>query len=284
MIPSRAGSTAREDGFAASLEIAADRHTPSALDEAPEEWYWRMRRCLTVYLVIGICTTDSRAEAESDVGSLAADATVYEDASGANGGGHSGVCVGNLFTTDSTRRSYVRYDLPSIPSGSTVTRVVLTLTQERVRTIGIGAPKAATLELRRVSSSWAEGSGTGAQAACGGGADLPGIDWASAPGVSAVVSGVEDLPSTNGASISFDTSLGGDLGLIHDVQAWVEDANSNHGWRFGVVEEATVDNARLLTPASLVVYWTPPDEVPSLSLPGLVLLVAMLWLAAHRRI
>jgi hypothetical protein len=233
-----------------------------------------------VCMGLAVCTTALPASAQSGVGSIAAEATIYEDAAGNNGGGFSSVCIGNHATT-ATRRGYVRYDLPSIPAGSVVTRVVLTFVQDRVRTQGIGSPKTATLELRRVAASWTEGTGAASLAACGAGANVSGIDWTGAPTVTGADSGVENLPTTSGVTISFDTDVGtNDDGLIGDVQTWVEGA-SNDGWRMRVAEESILDNARLMSPGSLTVYWTESGSgVPALSPPGLFTLAVSLCLAA----
>ena len=178
-------------------------------------------------------------------------------------GGYPSVCVGNQATAGSTRRAYVRYDLPSMPEGAVLTRVRLTLVQERVRSQGIGAPKAATLEMRRVTSSWTEGSAATFTAACGGGgADVGGITWAGAPGNNASVSGSELLPTANAVSVTLDTDVGSDDDeLIADLQAWYADPGSNQGWQWRVAEELDTDNARLLTPGSLTLTWTDTERI-----------------------
>ena len=215
-----------------------------------------LRFVLTVCLALGLWVSSSGAQSASGSGTITAEATIYEEAASTNGGGYSSVCVGNL-STNRTRRGYVRYTLPAIPSGSTITRVVLTFRQERVRFRGTG-PKTATLQLRRVLSAWTEGTGVAAQAACGGGANVPGINWANAPSVSGLDSGAEALSTTNGTLATFDTDVGtDDDGLIVDVQSWVDGADI-HGWRVVVAEENSSDNARLMTPGVLTVHWTPP--------------------------
>ena len=214
-------------------------------------------RLLMVCLVMAICATGLQAQTQSGDATIAAEATIYENEADDNGGGYTRVCVGNHATTGTTRRAYVRYILPTIPAGSTVTRVRLTFTQVRVRSMGSGSPKTATLQLRRVTSSWTEGSGGASNAACGGGTNVSGIDWTGAPSNSGADSGTEALPATNDVTITFDTDVGtNDDGLISDVQAWVDDDTSNHGWRLRISEESTVDNARLLSPGSLTVYWS----------------------------
>src|SRR5688572_10067950 len=61
------------------------------------------------------------------------DATIYEDNPTANGGAYPEFCVGNQALTTGTRRAFVRYTLPAIPQGSTITRVQLSFTQDNVR-------------------------------------------------------------------------------------------------------------------------------------------------------
>ena len=192
------------------------------------------------------------------VAALAAEATVYEDATGNNGGSYSDFCVGNLTSTAATRRAFVRYDMPSVPSGASVTRVVLTMIQEQVRMRGAG-PLAATLEIGRVTSAWTEGVGGGSNASCGGGADVAGIDWAGAPTVAATDSGSEPMTATNDTTITFDTDVGSDDdALIADVQGWL-DGGDNHGFRLVVSEEATADNARRMAPGTLTIHYTVPN-------------------------
>ncbi len=189
-------------------------------------------------------------------GSVAAEATIFEEQGTENAGGYSDICIGNLATTGTTRRAYVRYNLPAIPATATITRVRLTFTQEVVRIIG--GPLTATMRLNRALSSWSEGTGTSPpmMRSCAGGADVPGLDWNGAPSVSGTTSGEEFLPSSNGEVIVFDTDVGtNDDQLISDVQGWVS-SGSNFGWRVRVTGEGTVNNARALRPGTLTVYWT----------------------------
>ncbi|GAB5547708.1 MAG: hypothetical protein SangKO_074680 [Sandaracinaceae bacterium] len=203
----------------------------------------------------------ARAEALfTGSGAVAAEATIYENATGNNGGSYSEICVGNLGSTGSTRRAFVRYSLPSIPSSAIITRVRLSLTQDLVRLMGAGAPKSATLQLQRVTGSWSEGAGGGFTRSCGGGADVAGVDWAGAPSVSGTTSSTEPLSNVAGAAITIDTDVGtNDDQLIADVQAWVSGSATNNGWRLTIAEEGTVDNARSITPGALSVEWLLPN-------------------------
>ena len=204
----------------------------------------------------------SGLQAESGDATLAAEATVYEEQSGENAGGDSEVCIGNHATTD-TRRAFVRYTLPAIPATATVERVVLQLQQDRVRSQGSGAPKTATLLVRRVTASWTEGTGSGGGSGpCGGGANVAGVDWASQPAIAAVSGASAALSANDNVSVVLDTDIGTSAdGLIADVQSWVADNATNFGWRLAVSEEATADNARALVPGTLTVHWSNPDIV-----------------------
>ncbi len=184
-------------------------------------------------------------------------ATVYENQAANNGGIYGEICVGNLAGTAATRRAFVRFDLPAIPPGAIVTRVVYELTQIRPRGLCGTCPKTANLEMRRVLGDWEEGLGGLNNAACGGGTNVPGIDWNSAPGAETSASAVEFLPAGFSLPITIDTDVGDDDdGLIVDIQAWIDNPSSNYGWEYRVLEEDTADNARLLGPGSITVYWT----------------------------
>ena len=200
-------------------------------------------------------------QAQSGVAPIADEATVYENQTGNNGGGDSEVCIGNLATT-STRRAFVRYTLPATPAGATIERVVLQYVQDRVRVQGAGSPKAATLVVRRVTADWVEGTGSGSGTGpCGGGSDVAGVDWATQPTVAATNSASAALPADDPFNVAIDTDIGsGNDGLIADVQTWVDNGATNFGWRLAVAEEGTADNARVLVPGTLTIYWSVPVE------------------------
>lgn len=209
-----------------------------------------------------LCSPGLHAQVMSDVATLAQEATIYEDLPTSNGGGYGLVCAGNLDSAGSTRRSFARYDLPDIPAGSTITRVQMSLRQVRVRGMGSGSPKSATLEVRQVNGSWEEGTGSPRTAACGGGGGGGGVSWDSAPAVKANSGADVDMNNGNSQAFAIDTDVGAaDDGLIADVQAWVDGAENN-GWRFRVSEEGTIDNARLIELLDITIDWTEPAAEP----------------------
>lgn len=194
-----------------------------------------------------------RAAVFSGSGTLAALATIYADGVTENGGIYNDFCVGNQASLTSTRRAFIRYSLPSIPSTATVTRVVLTMTQELVR--NTGGPLPATLDVRRATSAWTRGAGGGNTRSCGGGTVVAGVNWSVQPSVPSVLSATAALPIAEPHVVTFDSDVGTDNdGLINDVQAWVS-GTPNNGWRLTVAQEGTPNNARSIRPGTLTVYW-----------------------------
>lgn len=217
-----------------------------------------MKSAATTIFLFASALVLSPAFAQSGVASIAAEATVYEDDPEDNGGIYGEVCAGNQ-ATSATRRAFVRFTLPDMPSNAIVHRVVYDLVQVRARGNCPTCPLTANLEMRRVLEDWQEGLGGENNAACGGGTNVPGVDWNGRPEVQAAPSATEFLPSGQGVPISIDTDVGDDDdGLIADIQAWVQNPGSNFGWEFRVQEENVADNARLINPGSVTVFWTIP--------------------------
>lgn len=212
---------------------------------------------VTVFMTLLSVTVHLEAQVSSGVASVSAESTVYADGPSGNGGAYDKFCMGNLASLGSTRRGYMRFDLPQIPSGASVTRVVMVLNQEKVRVNGVGAPKAATLQLHRVNAAWTEGSSGNQMEACGGGAGGDGINWSNVPDHVSAMSATAALSGATNVLITLDTDIGSDDdGLINDVQAWVNNGASNFGWLARIAEEEINNNARLMEIVSLTVYWT----------------------------
>ncbi len=199
-----------------------------------------------------VLTASQFVQAQSGQGSRVAEATIFEDQPGSNGGSYGDICVGNLMTGSMTRRGLVRFDLPAIPDGSTVIRVSLALQQDRVRFQGEGR-KSATIEARRITSAWTEGNGGGSQRACGGGSAQSGVTWDQQPGFQSTPSATLAVGTDNGFNFVLDSAAGA-TGLVDDVQAWVN-GDANNGWLISVAEESDPDNARLLEIGALNIEW-----------------------------
>lgn len=177
------------------------------------------------------------------------DNTLYERAAGdlSNGSGshlffgRTGGNAGNLL-----RRALMRFDLGSIPPGSTINNVELVLEVDLVPPTATGFDAT----IHRLTADWGEG-GSVAQGAGGGGAPAVAPDatwlhrefdtvfWAE-PGSDFVASPSGSAPIGAGTGpVTFATSPG----LVADVQAWVNDPDQNFGWIL-LGEEGNAQNAR----------------------------------------
>jgi hypothetical protein len=63
-------------------------------------------------LVAQALLAPGEGHAQSGVATVAAEATIFENPSGANAGGYDNICVGNLDGFVLTRRAFARFDLP----------------------------------------------------------------------------------------------------------------------------------------------------------------------------
>jgi hypothetical protein len=198
-----------------------------------------------------------------------ADATLYEFRTTilADGAGE-GLFAGKTSALRELRRAVVRFDVASaLPRGAAVDSVVLRMECTRA---SLGPPR--TVQLHRLEADWSEGpsiaageGGQGAPAAAGDATwvhrrypadvwQVPGGDFVSAPSASVTVAGLGTF------------EWGPTLRLVADVQAWVDDPSTQHGWivrgeeveekstrRFGSRESAT-------SPRLRVVFTSPGGE------------------------
>ncbi len=162
-----------------------------------------------------------------------ADNTLYESATGAlsNGAGEHFFSGRTGQTTDFLRRALIRFDVSSIPAGSYIQSVSLTMH------CSLSSGGAQTMNLHRVMSDWGESTsvaappgGLGAPAAAGDATWLhtfsPAGFWGTAGG---------DFAPASSANTVVDAAnefyvWGSTLSLVADVQAWVDGSAMNHGW------------------------------------------------------
>jgi hypothetical protein len=112
-----------------------------------------------------------------------------------------------IMSVGSQQRSFVMFDISSIPAGATVSAASLTL----CRTNGSGGAR--THELRAATSAWSES----------------GVTWNTQP----------SLAGSSGATISVPSSAGCvTTDVKNDVQAWIL-AAPNFGWRIADIAELT---------------------------------------------
>ncbi len=213
------------------------------------------------------------AAARADTVSLQAsrDNTLYQDLLGQTSNGQgTGFFVG-VTNGDNHRRGLLRFDLSTIPAGSTVTGVVLQL--HLSHSISFDNPA----ELRRALQDWGEGTsiapepgGRGTAATQGDATWLhtfySGQFW-SAPGGAPGVDFSNTVSATTivGAGQAFYT-WGSTPELIADTQAWLDNPASNFGW-FILGDESALGTAKrfdtreavdpTLRPVLTVTY-TPP--------------------------
>ncbi len=166
-----------------------------------------------------------------------ADSYVRQDASGDNYGDAVLMDVGSMKDggTSKNRRSFVKFDVSSIPASSTVSSANLTLCATVVAS-------ARTYEVHTVSADWGEIT----------------ITWSNQPSVAASATDTATTPSSP-ACMTWD--------VADDVQAWV-DGTDNYGWR--VVDDAesapgdylsqfrTRENSVTAERPTLEVTYTPP--------------------------
>ncbi|MEM7054722.1 MAG: DNRLRE domain-containing protein, partial [Pseudomonadota bacterium] len=177
------------------------------------------------------------------------DNTLYErDAGDLSNGAGSSLFFGQTGANANfvLRRALLRFDLSSIPPGSVIEQVELTINVDLV-------PQNATgfeATLHRVQNAWGEGSSVAPGPGGGGGAATagdatwlhtffdnqfwmtPGGDFMAQPSASTAL---------NNAVGSF--TFASSPGLIGDVQAWVNQPDQNFGWII-LGEENTPENAR----------------------------------------
>ena len=202
------------------------------------------------------------------------DNTLYENATGAlsNGAG-TGIFVGNTASGE-TRRGLVAFDVAAaIPAGSTVEAV--TLRVQVTLTIAGGE----SVALHRALLTWGEGT-SDAEAAGGGG----GGGGAGAPAAPNDATWIHSFFNTQfwnapggdfAAAASAATQLAGPgaytwasaPNLVADVQAWLDDPATNHGWVL-VGDESQVKTAKRLASReaatnlrpTLIIRFTPPPD------------------------
>ena len=193
-----------------------------------------------------VCESGFSRSAAADVVTLtpSRDATVFfEDGTFANGGGEH-VFLGNT-SNSYPRRTLLKFDLSTIPSGSTVTAASLRLTLTKTR-----AFTTMPVTVSRLTADWGEGTsnptnneGFGAPAVAG---DTtwthrvyPSIRWATDGGeFVAMASATTVIPATTSGNHTWNGA-----GLVADVQAWKNGTQSNFGWIM-IGSEATSGTAR----------------------------------------
>ncbi|MFN0141196.1 MAG: DNRLRE domain-containing protein [Pyrinomonadaceae bacterium] len=160
------------------------------------------------------------------------DATLYEDATGALSNGAGQAMFAGTKGAGHSLRALVAFDVAGkVPEGMTLTAVKL-----RLNLSAASSPSAQTTGLHRVLADWGEGSTVASGGGGGGGPASPGgATWLhtffpdklwSRPG--------GDFEATSSASIEVEGLRSYEWGstdqMVADVQTWLNNPSSNHGW------------------------------------------------------
>lgn len=182
---------------------------------------------VTSAAILAGCETDLKTSLDADVG-------LYEttDGSTANGQGSLLVVGHSAEADDNGRRFMVKFDLTEdLPEGAVITSAQLQLTaQSRDGSV------AQTLDLHRVTSSWEEGPANSDTNSDDGVAATAGdVTWLHRSfDTSEWVEEGGDFVSTVSSSVEVDeTGLyvwDSNDAMVADVQLWVDNDASNHGW------------------------------------------------------
>lgn len=225
-------------------------------------------------LRVGLIAAHLAIAAAADVISITSvkDNTLYEESEGSLSNGSGPVMFVGEVSTGGTRRALVEFDIAaSIPAGSTINSATLRLYCSRT------IVSTRRIALHRALQEWGEGaSEAGSDTSGGGGAGAP-----SAPGDATWIhtfypSGLWTQPGGDFSVFSSaETNVGGvgfynwsSSGTTSDVQAWLDDPASNHGWLLAGVEDGARSAKRFNTRESsnparlptLVIDYTPIPE------------------------
>jgi hypothetical protein len=182
----------------------------------------------------------------------------------------------------SIRRALVEFDVSSIPAGSTVTGVTLTLYM--AQTTG----GASDVSVSRVLASWGEGtSNSGSSGGSGAPSTLGDATWIhrffdttmwANPGgdFDAAASSVKSVAGVGSYSWA-------SAGLVADVQAWVDGAAGNDGWMLRGDESTAGSAKRFATREATTDSQRPMLEVTYVPAPASAMLFGAFGLAGLRR-
>lgn len=194
------------------------------------------------------------------------DNTLYEDQSGLLSNGEGDYLYAGLTGTGFLRRALIEFDLSSIPYGSVVNSVSVRLTIDKMPS----SPPTDFAFLHKVLNEWGEGDSNagspGGMGAASSSGDATWIHtffsdtfWSSAGG-DFVVPESALAPFNNFVP---DPIVFQSAGLVSDVQGWLDNPSSNHGWLL-IGDENTEANARRFYSRESVD--THPDDVPILTI------------------
>ena len=173
------------------------------------------------------------------------DSTLIEDIGGLYSNGGADYIFAGMTNRAEKRRALIAFDVAAqVPAGSTVTEVTLTLEMNKTR-----GPEH-VISLHRVLAAWGEGNAVGAGIGQGAGdiAVEGDATWVfsvfeteawEAPGGDFVSEASASTPVGDPASYVWGSSEE----MVADVQGWLDDSATDHGWML-VGEEVGRKNAK----------------------------------------
>src|SRR5512137_391323 len=231
----------------------------------------------TNYIFMGLCLAalfgPLSGRADTATLSSVADTFINGGIPGNSAGGNPWFDAGtDGQVTPGVRRGLLRFDLSSLPSGSTITSVVVQLTVTHVPGFG---PVDSTFDLRRLTAAWGEGTNSGSSGAPAVTGDstwtariLGTANWT-------VAGALNDAAATASASTAVGSTLNATYqwsgaGLISDVQLWLGNSSQNFGWLLQSRDEATPRTVRGFAarenganvPTLQIGYTPPPSNLP----------------------
>jgi hypothetical protein len=208
---------------------------------------WLPLHCLKtgLFLLAGLggCAT---ADAVTVVLDSVADTSLYQAHPDANLGATT--LVAGINNQNSDSRALIQFDLSSIPAGSVITSVLVTLTVTRQpdpdQHLG---PQNSDFSLYTVLRPWGEGTGSNVTGSLANTGDatwnaaqygVPNGAW-TAPG-GQIGSDFATNPSATSSVAGLGSYIWGSSDqLVSDAQSWLDDPTSNYGW-------VLIDNSQVL--------------------------------------
>ena len=239
--------------------------------------HWKSSLCI---FLGGICLPNLELRAASVSLHPVADTTIQQAYPNNNFGDGTTLTVGGRRKGGATR-ALLEFDLSSVPAGSTINSVTLSLSVTQTPSGGISS----TFEVHKLLDSWGEGSGSdhGGSLATAGSAtwnvrSSPGTAWTTAGGdIAQTISASASIIGTGVYSFS-----GPDL--VTDVQNWLNDPTSNDGWLLKSGSESTATTIRRLGgrndgtfAPTLTINYTPVPEPGTWFLFGFLGSVVLFW-------
>jgi hypothetical protein len=208
-----------------------------------------MKRGISGLLLAATVALAPRALAVPTTVSLApvADTTIFSEDGTLASGADDGVFVG-LTRANASRRALLRFDLSSIPTNAVVSSAVLTMSVTRAS----NSPLDVDVAVYRLQSAWGEGTSiAGAGGGAGGTATTDSATWThrlwqtttwGAPGGDFAAS----ASTTRSIGAIGSYSWPSTVAMVGDVEDWVQDAASNHGWILVAADLGTSVTAKRL--------------------------------------